>query len=127
MANIVVLGQIGRVFHNTNEQTGKDSITFDVTESVKKSDGTYEKFFYQCTMWGKRGNTIADNFEPGAPIQIIGTTRGISIKTDKNDKEWQKIIVWVNDFNFIPRDFSEDNKKQPARRSTAEEPEEIEF
>lgn len=122
-ATITVLGSI----NNIKQFDGNTPVTkFRVQDSFKNTDGTYTKVNYTCVVFGKRGDTIAQNFEEGSLIYVTGACRGITKRENKNTGEvYENIDIMVNDFGFMPRDWSKENK--PKERVTSHEPEDLDF
>lgn len=90
---------IGRLTKDPVQKTfGENTVT---NFTLAADDGFGDKKtteFFDCALWGKRGDAVAQHSKKGDTLQVEGPMK--SRQTDDGKKYW---TLNVNDFRFIPK------------------------
>lgn len=98
-ATVTLVGHLGKDPETRHTQGGDAVVSFAVATSVKARDRE-ETTWWNCTAWGKRGETIAKHFRKGDPILIQGEPKLRKWRTD-DGREGQSLEVTVQAFAFV--------------------------
>lgn len=74
--------------------------------------------FFNCVAWGKTGQIIAQHFEKGQKITIIGRLEQRSW-TDKNGQNHSTVEIIVEEFNFGEHAKNNTSKSNPQAEPEA--------
>lgn len=102
MNNIVALGRLGGDPQVNTTNNGTQVVKFNLAcnNNHREDDGTYGTNWYNCSMFGKRGDVVAKNFHKGDPILVSGDLV-IRKYNDRNGVERTSVDIAVNDFSFV--------------------------
>lgn len=84
-------------------QTGKSVCSFSIAVKRRMQD---ETDFWDCTAWGKTGETISKNFFKGKEILVEGEMQKRSY-TDKDGNRRWAVELKVDNFSFVGRKDSD--------------------
>lgn len=89
----------------------------------KGEDGKPIANFYNCSAWGKMGQTIGKYMKKGGKIAIVGDL-GIRQYKDNNGNDRTAVTITVSDFEFLSSGSQSDNAQtaQPARQNRQARP-----
>ena len=94
------------------------SFSVGVRTGRNGSDGNPESVFVRCSLWGKRGESVAQYIKKGTPIAVTGSfsTR----EYEQEGKTRTSLELNVNDFQLMGRPAGSDSA--PAKAAPAPEP-----
>lgn len=105
------------------EQMAKAKFTVAVDKVMNKQQKETAKQnnqptadFIQCEIVGKRAETLANFFPKGKPIVVNASFRTFSYKHKTTGETVYSYAFDVDDFGFVPGDFSEQNGGNGAVR-----------
>ncbi len=101
---------IGRMTRDAEIKTfGTGSVVANVSIAVNRFSGTpdnpkKEAYFFDVSVWGKMGESLARNMKKGCMIGISGELR--QERWEKDGQKRQKIVVVANRVQFLtwPKD-----------------------
>lgn len=91
-------------------KTGKKVCTFTVAVDKRGKDAGVN--FLDCAAWEGRGETISKYFKKGSPILITGRLDQQTWEQDGMKRS--KIIILVDDFNFLGSKMEESTPSEGA-------------
>lgn len=123
MNNIVCLGRLGGdpQVNTTNNGTQVVKFSLACNNSYRQDDGTYGTNWYNCSIFGKRGEVVAKNFHKGDPILISGDLV-VRRYNDKNGVERTAVDINVSDFSFVGKKSDNAATGQPVQQTPAPVP-----
>ena len=115
--NVVLCGRLTRDAE-TKTTTGGLAITnlsLAVNRSVKKNDQwTDEASFFDCTLFGKRGESLSQYLTKGQQVGISG-----ALKQDRWEKDGvkrSKVGIIVDDIQLLGSKSNSEQKRESAQR-----------
>jgi len=69
MKNIVISGNVTKDAVQRRTQNGDPVLSFDVAVNDHK---TKSAMFFQCSLWGKRGDSLGPLLKKGKPVSVSG-------------------------------------------------------
>ena len=69
------------------------SFTVAVSTNVKKSDGTYETNFYDCSLWGPRADSFIQRAGKGTAVQVVGDLSMVEYTSQKDSQKHTRLRV----------------------------------
>lgn len=111
---------IGRLTRDPEQrQAGQYNVTnFTVaSDSTRKNkQGEYDTTFIRCTVFGRQGDVIAQQFQKGQPIIVSGELSTNEWQDQKGNQQ-QSFEMSVQNFSFVPRDYSQEQNETPQEQS----------
>ncbi|MEE6647956.1 single-stranded DNA-binding protein [Limosilactobacillus pontis] len=104
MINATIVGRLTR--DPEQQQAGQYNVThFTVaSDSTRKNrDGEYSTTFVRCTVFGRQGDVIAQQFKKGQPIIVSGELSSNTWQ-DKQGQGRTSVEMSVQNFSFVPQD-----------------------
>ncbi|MCL2085861.1 single-stranded DNA-binding protein [Candidatus Saccharibacteria bacterium] len=102
---VMLMGNLTRDPETRNTPSGQSVTRFSlaVNRSWRGQDGSQheETGFFDCSAWGKLGETIAQYLKKGDPIFISGRLNYSSWEDQATKTKRSKVEVVVEDMNFI--------------------------
>ena len=95
MQPMTITGSLGRDAELKSTQSGDNVLSFSVASSQGYGDNKTTNW-YRCTLWGKRGSSIAQYLTKGTKVTVYGefSTSEYEGKTQLNlrvyEVEWQR-------------------------------------
>lgn len=104
-SNVVVMGNLTRDPETRTTQNGNSVTSFGVAvnRSYRSNAGqdVEEVSFFDCTAWGRTGETIAKWLHKGSGILVSGRLRQHSWDDQKTGQKRSNVEIVVEDFNFV--------------------------
>lgn len=98
-AQVTLIGHLGKD-PETKTMPGGDSVTsFSLATNKRRKDADLSTW-WNCTMWGKRGETIRQYLGKGDPILVTGEPC-MRLYTTKDGREGVSLEVDVRDWSFV--------------------------
>jgi single-strand DNA-binding protein len=111
-ASATLMGHLGRDPETKHSQSGTTITTFSIATSRKDGQGAEHTTWWRCTVFGKRGETVAAYFRKGDPILVQGEpSLREYVANDGTPKTSAEVIV--NDFAFV-KGKKDDSDYRPA-------------
>lgn len=111
---------IGRLTRDPEQrQAGQYNVTnFTVaSDSTRKNkQGEYDTTFVRCAVFGRQGDVIAQQFQKGQPIIVSGEL-STNEWQDQQGNQRQSFEMSVQNFSFVPRDYSQEQNETPQEQS----------
>jgi single-strand DNA-binding protein len=112
-ASATLMGHLGRDPETKISQAGTAITSFSIATSRKDGQGNEHTTWWRCTVFGKRGEVIAQYFRKGDPILVQGEpSLREYVANDGTTKTSAEVIV--NDFAFVKGKKDADNDYRPA-------------
>lgn len=114
--NVILTGRLTKDPQLQQTQGGQSVCTFNmaVDRSFKnKQTGKYDADFPMLTAWGKTAENIQRFFHKGDALSVEGELRTRSYD-DKNGRRVFLTEVWVNSFDFLPKNNVQPEQSQPV-------------
>ena len=104
-SKVVVMGNVVRDPETRSTSTGNSITTFSVAVNrpYRGSDGSSKEdvSFFECSAWGKMGETIAQYAKKGSGILISGRLSQTSWDDKNSGQKRSRVEIVVEDFNFV--------------------------
>ena len=98
-AQVTLIGHLGKS-PETKTLPGGDTVTsFALATNRRRKDGDLSTW-WNCSMWGKRGETIRQYLSKGDPILVVGEAYQRPYTT-KDGREGVALEVEVRDWSFV--------------------------
>lgn len=110
-SSVTLVGHLGRD-PETKQLSSGDSLTSFTLATNKKRKDEDVTTWWNCTAWGKRGETIAKFLKKGDPILVVGEPCLRQYTTD-NGVKGSSLEVDVRDWSFVGAKDS--SSERPAR------------
>ncbi len=111
LSQITIVGHLGR------DAKTKDAGTTTVTEfnlAVNaRTKGDDSTMWFQCALWGKRGESVAQYLTKGKPILVSGRF-AVREYTKKDDSAGYSLEVNVNEIEFLGGRTEREESTHPA-------------
>ena len=104
MISATIIGRLTR--DPEQQQVGQYNVTrFTVASNStrKNREGEYDNTFVRCTVFGRRGDVIAQRFQKGQPIIVSGELSTSTWK-DKQGQDRTSVEMSVQNFSFTLQD-----------------------
>ena len=75
--------------------------------------------FWDCKVWGKRGETVNEHMRKGSPLIIYGVVELDQWEASDGQKR-EKVVINVKDFDFVPRERMQSGAVDSAPRQQRE-------
>lgn len=117
MNNVQLIGRLTkdvdlRYFQNAQGQQAIARFTVAV-DRMPKQDGTHETDFISCTCFGRRAEVIAEHFQKGSKIGLVGRIRTGSYQNQQGATVYTTEVE-VTDIDFIdPKNTVQPNPTTP--------------
>jgi single-strand DNA-binding protein len=112
-ASATLLGHLARDPETKFSKSGTAITTFSLATSRKDGQGNEHTTWWRCTVFGKRGETVAQYFHKGDPILVQGEpSLREYVANDGTTKTSAEVIV--NDFAFVKSRKDADSDYRPA-------------
>jgi len=102
---VMLMGNLTRDPETRNTPSGQSVTRFSlaVNRSWRGQDGVQhdDTGFFDCTAWGKLGETIAQYLKKGDPIFVSGRLNFSSWEDQATKSKRSKVDIVVEDMNFI--------------------------
>ncbi len=112
-ASITLMGHLGRDPETKFSQAGTAITTFSIATSRKDGQGNETTTWWRCTVFGKRGEVVAQYFRKGDPILVQGEP-SLREYTANDGTAKTSAEVIVNDFAFVKSKKDADSEYRPA-------------
>ena len=112
-ASITLMGHLGRDPETKHSQSGTTITTFSIATSRKDGQGNETTTWWRCTVFGKRGEVVAQYFRKGDPILIQGEPSLREYTANDGTPKTSAEVV-VNDFAFVKGRKDADSDYRPA-------------
>ena len=99
MANITILGRIGREPELKTTQGGTTILSFPVADS-KKIKGEEKTTWYDCAIFGQRATSLQQYIRKGEQIYVVGEHE-LQTWTKEDGSQGAKCAVMVSDIKLI--------------------------
>ena len=97
-AQVTLIGHLGK--DPETKTVGSDTVTtFSLATNKRRKDGDLSTW-WNCSMWGKRGETIRQYLGKGDPILVVGEAYQRPYTT-KDGREGVALEVDVRDWSFV--------------------------
>ena len=104
-SKVIIMGNVVRDPETRSTSTGNSITSFSVAvnRSYRGSDGSSKEdvSFFECSAWGKMGETIAQYAKKGSGILISGRLSQTSWDDKNSGQKRSRVEIVVEDFNFI--------------------------
>lgn len=104
-SHVVVLGNLTRDPEVRATQTGTSVTSFGiaVNRTYRNANGqdVDEVSFFDCSAWGRAGETIAKWLHRGSAVLLSGRLRQHSWDDEKTGQKRSSVEIVVDDFNFV--------------------------
>ena len=114
--NVVLCGRLTRDAE-TKKTTGGMAITslsLAVNRSVKKNDQwTDEASFFDCTLFGKRGESLSQYLTKGQQVGISGALK--QDRWEKDGAKRSKVGIIVNDIQLLGSKSNSEQTRTPVK------------
>ena len=120
MISATIVGRLTR--DPEQQQAGQYNVThFTVaSDSTRKNrDGDYDTTFVRCTVFGRQGDVITQQFQKGQPIIVSGEL-STNEWQDQQGNQRQSFEMSVQNFSFVPRDYSQEQGGVPQEQQDPE-------
>ena len=99
-ASVTIVGHLGKQ-PETRYTSGGESVTsFSLATTVNRKKDNELTTWWNCTAWGKRGETIAQYLRKGDPILVQGEP-SLRTYTTKDGRDGMALDVNVQGFSFL--------------------------
>lgn len=115
---VIIGGTLTRDPEVRNTQGGQAVCKFGLAVNrryTSNGESREEVSFFDCEVWGKTANTIAEFFKKGNRILVDGRLKQETWEKDGEKKS--KVIISVENFQFVDRKQQGEEQEPPARRS----------
>lgn len=112
--SISIIGHIGRDAEVKATRTGKMVCSFSVAVSRRGKDEEDSTNWYRVSMWGDRGEKLAQYLLAGKQVFVMGRP-GLSVYTDKQGNAKGTIEIMADDVQLLGR--KDDTPDRPMQRS----------
>lgn len=102
MLNITAVGRLGKDPELRTTQKGQEVTSFSLAVNVF-AKGEQQTVWLECSLWGKRGETVRNYCSKGQQITIVGALSQDEW-VDKNGETVKRLQVDVRDFSLPPRE-----------------------
>ena len=122
MNKCILVGRLTNDLNLKESESGTKNLSFNiaVNRNFKNANGEYEADFISCKAFNKTAELIANHFEKGNRIGVIG-----SIQTSNYEKDGQIVYrtdVMVNEVEFIESKKKSDDTPSPYDTAKKDEP-----
>lgn len=104
-SKVVIMGNLVRdpETRSTTSGTNVTSFSVAVNRSYRDSSGNQKEdvSFFDCTAWGKMGETIAQYAKKGTGILLSGRLSQQSWEDKTSGQKRSRVEIVVEDFNFV--------------------------
>ncbi|MBQ3325756.1 single-stranded DNA-binding protein [Candidatus Saccharibacteria bacterium] len=104
-SKVVIMGNLTRDPENRSTTSGTNVTSFSVAvnRSYKDSGGNQKEdvSFFDCTAWGKMGETIAQYAKKGTGILLSGRLSQQTWEDKNSGQKRSRVEIVVEDFNFV--------------------------
>jgi single-strand binding protein len=114
MNNITVAGRFTRNAETRVTPNGKYITTFSLAENTYQN-GEQTTQFYDCQLWGERGQKLAQHIQKGGNATVTGSLQ-IRKYTDRQGTERTAIEINVNDI-ALQGGSAQQTHRQPAQQT----------
>ncbi|ULJ60817.1 single-stranded DNA-binding protein [Wielerella bovis] len=122
MSIIAVAGRVGRDAEVRATPNGKYITNFTIAETIY-SNGKKKSQWFQCKMFGERGEKLAQYIKKGGAVTVYGTLE-VRQYTDKQGMERTAVEIAVND--VVLQGNATDNQSSSQQRQHSAPIEDIE-
>jgi single-strand DNA-binding protein len=112
-ASATLLGHLGRDPDTRFSQAGTAITTFSIATSRKDGQGAETTTWWRCTVFGKRGEVIAQYFRKGDLILVQGEPSLREYTANDGAAKTSAELI-VNDFAFVKGKKDADSDYRPA-------------
>lgn len=98
-SKVIIMGNITRDPEMRSTSSGTQVCSFSVAVN-RVYNGNEQVSFFDCSAWGKMGETIAQYCKRGSGILISGRLDQRSYE-DKDGNKRSRVEITVEDFNFV--------------------------
>jgi single-strand DNA-binding protein len=114
MNNITVAGTLGRDAELKTTNSGDSILNFSVADSVNRD----KTIWWNCQLWGKRANSLADYMKKGQSVTVSGPVSE-NEWTDKDGVIRKTLQIRVNDVALQGgrREAEPERQAAPERRA----------
>lgn len=113
MNNITVVGRFTKNAETRVTPNGKYITTFSLAENTYQN-GEQTAQFYDCQLWGERGQKLAQYIQKGGNATVTGSLQ-IRKYTDRQGTERTAIEINVNDIAL--QGSAQQTHRQPAQQT----------
>ena len=103
-SKVIIVGNVTRDPELRSTPSGTQVCSFSVAVNRSYKDGSGSQVdqvsFFDCSAWGKQGETIAQYVKKGSGILVSGRLEQRSWE-DKDGQKRSRVEIVVEDFNFI--------------------------
>lgn len=114
MNSLTITGQLGKDAELRTTPKGEQVLGFSVADSQGRDKPT---IWWNCQLWGKRAESLAQYLTKGQAVTIIGTVSQRTY-TDKQGMEKTTLDVKVNDL-ALQGIRSQESAAKPAQKPSA--------
>lgn len=114
LASITIVGRLTRDAELKYIPSGEAILSFDVaTDSKTKKDGEWvdEASFWSVSLWGKRGESIAQYLLKGKQVAVSGSAR--IERWEQEGVHKQKVKINANDVQMLGSKDSSEQRPEP--------------
>jgi single-strand DNA-binding protein len=98
-ASVTLIGHLGRDPENRTTNSGDSVTSFSLATNKRRKDGDLSTW-WNCTCWGKRGETLASYLKKGDPVLIQGEP-SLRPYTTKDGRDGLALEVEVREWTFV--------------------------
>ena len=130
-SKVIIMGNVTRDPETRSTATGTSVTSFSVAvnRSYRDSGGNQKDdvSFFDCSAWGKMGETIAQYAKKGTGILLSGRLSQQSWDDKNSGQKRSRVEIVVEDFNFVGGgngggDSSDGGSRRSSKKSTKSEP-----
>lgn len=97
-ATVTLLGHLGKDPETKTLNSGDTVTSFSIATNKRRKDGDLTTW-WNCTAWGKRGETLGQYLKKGDPILVVGEPCLRPYQT-KDGRDGQALEVEVREWTF---------------------------
>ena len=113
MNNITIAGNVGR--DGELRQVGDYTVLSFAVASTRKVKGEKKTTWFDCSLWGKRGQGLAPYILKGTSVVVVGEA-SLDVYTKQDGTQSAKIVVNANDVTLMGGQQQQAPQQQQPRQ-----------
>ena len=121
---VVIAGNLTRDPESRTTPNGASICSFSLAVNRRYTSGGEQKdevSYFNCSAWGKAGETIQQYLHKGDPILISGRLRQDRWTDKETGKTRSSVEIVVEEFNFISSNNNDSGNYNSGAKSTSED------
>jgi len=114
MNNITIAGNVGR--DGELRQVGDYTVLSFAVASTRKVKGEKKTTWFDCSLWGKRGQGLAPYILKGTSVVVVGEA-SLDVYTKQDGTQSAKIVVNANDVTLMGGQQQQAPQQQQQRQA----------